>query len=249
MNAIQYYSMLQAKRELRLRRKDRQLAAKVNEFMMAAYGWPEGLPEKPFVAICRQVATARFEDLGAHYIGLKWGLPVLWLEYIKDKFTTSNEDKANLGRLYLFRGWNENQAPILDKIKLTENLRAWENLSLCDIALPWGERLVDFHHRLRHHVLPKADAESFLDCSPWLCRFKGAQSYYPYLLALSVHRQIMLEDFDYEKERAFRKAVVIPAYQKIAKELNVQPLVVRLPWQQHYGWYPAVVREYVSGAS
>lgn len=249
MADIQYFTLAQAKKEIKQRRKDSQLVAKVNEFL-ASFQVPPvaGLPERPFIAVYRQLATARFEDLEITRQALEHGLPVLWLEYLADIFTSTNEDKVVFWKLYLFSGRDHNNGPILDKVKLAPDINAWEGQPLNGIKLPSGESLVAFHHRLRYRVLPQAVAESCVDNSPVLKFLGRPKHYYPYFLALLIHRAILLEDFDHPKEVQFRQDIVVPAYQKVCQVLGVPPLIVRLPWQEHFAWYPKAVLEHINGA-
>lgn len=99
-------------------------------------------------ALCRQVATARIEEVGFFMTCKSLGLKPLNLTYNEDAFNTNNRDKVHLIKLPFITGHSKNGDPIVRYKKITDFPRAGKMLNKISIDGN-GTNLPRYHHDLR----------------------------------------------------------------------------------------------------
>lgn len=236
-----YFSPEEAKQELMRRRSDPLLIKAVRE---VTGDLPHGLSEsEPFAALIRHVATARMEDVEFVAEMTRIGLSPIWVEYTQDLFTSRNPDKNALWKMFIFKGQSKKGNDRTARFRVIHDPCSWEHKQICDLVTPWGESLVEFHHRLRYEVFPPHIAERFIDASCWLKRHGGKASlYYRAYLSLFMTHGILCEDFEEFPDQPanypeFRENVFLPNWEWVVEKFGMSPIIVRLPWKKHLDWY------------
>ena len=145
--------------EIQTRKADKtRLDEQINVFAKKEFGISDftGISEqnlflspcRPHGILCRQVATARIEEicsfLSCGYLGLS---PVNFTFGI-DTFSTRNADKVNLVKIRFAAGHSKNGQPLIrvEKIADPQNL---EGMILREIMVKDGISLPEYHRRLR----------------------------------------------------------------------------------------------------
>lgn len=213
--------------ELKRRREDKGLQAKVEEYL-AEVGIPEPFRHEPRLTLFRQLATPNIEVSRFLIIADGVEMKPLFLEYFDDKFTSNNEWKLYLGKLAFYEGVGKKGG---DKInyKTIIDFNTYNGDPIKDVQTLWGESLVDFHHRLfdvnySHHA-----KDFFYDGSDWFHRCGGkAELYYRYVLALFICHGILFENLilSDESELNFGKNAFIPAFRFMIEKFGVKPIIV-----------------------
>lgn len=238
-----YYEPEVAVKELMNRFNDLSLKKEVSIFLGHL---PQDFPLYPFAALARPIASARREDFHFFDVAQRLNLPAVWLEYQEDRFSASNIDKIGLCKTYVFRGWGRNGGPKLDRCDVVRNLDLCLGKKMKEIVTDKGESLVDFHHRIHAHAFSNGDGH-YLDLSLWLKHWGKADNYYRPYLTLFICYGILFEEFDDEVSADFRENIFLPAWQNVCRIFGVAPLIVRLPWDQSLGWYPAELQNFFMG--
>jgi len=99
-------------------------------------------------ALCRQVATARIEEVGFSMTCKSLGLKPLDLTYNEDAFSTNNRDKVYLIKLPFITGHSKNGDPIVRYKKIVDFPQAGKMLNKISIDGN-GTNLPKYHHNLR----------------------------------------------------------------------------------------------------
>lgn len=145
--------------ELRSRIRDKsELAAAVNAFAEKEYGIRNYIevtqqnlclsPVRFYGALCRQVATARIEEICYSIACQYLGLSPVNLTFGIDTFSTRNTDKVNLVKNRLVVGHSKNGQPIIRVSKIA-NPQSLEGMILQEIVIDSGQRLLEYHQGLR----------------------------------------------------------------------------------------------------
>lgn len=252
-----YISPTEAKNEL-LRRKKSNNFREIVEIIKSEL-WKNNQPPLPAINggitkayLWRNIASVRLEDIEFDQIACLSGFTPHWLEYQCDRFSSRNQTKIDLVRMFLHSGDGKNGGPKLEKIKLL-NPEEWENKYFQEMITREGEPLVEFHHRIRKSVFPTPKAEMITDISSWI-QSQGSQSKdnYPAFLAMFILNGILFEDFDSpfsgKKEAAlqlnrFKESVFLPAFRKVIEITGEEPLIVKLPSKESLSWYPAMLKD------
>lgn len=256
-----YISPLEAQKELK-RRRSLDNFQEVVEIIKTEL-WKKIEPPLPVLNgkapkayLWRNIASARIEDIEFDLIARSNGFTPHWLEYPDDQYSSWNQTKIDLVRMFLHSGDGKSGGPKLEKIKLL-NPEEWENKPFRDIITHEGEPLVEFHHRIRKIVFPSLGSETITDISSWI-KSQGTQSKdnYPAFLALFVVLNgVLLEDFDSpfsEKREAtiqlnkFKEKVFLPAFRKVIEITGLKPLIVKLPSEQSLSWYPGILKDQIN---
>lgn len=257
---LKEFSAEEAVQELERRRNDEALIHRVCGFIGEV---PEGLPDQPFAALCRQVATARREDFAFEQLAGSMGLMPFWPTYLSDVFTSKNPDKTALCKLPIEdsrqqSGYTRRRIANIGEFDGRVTMR--EVPTQCTFeGMPL--RLPELHQHVRSHVL-NGTAKNTADFSTWLLGqaarqgvFPGngnvAKCYYPQYLSLFVVHGVLIEDFsggpnDSAGLHRFVRDVVKPAATRVADETGCLPLYVKLPWQAGYELYPRTVLDLVN---
>lgn len=216
-----YTSIENAKDEIWLRWNDNALRKEVESFLGEV---PAVLKNEPKAVLFRHLMTPNYECL--HFFDLARGLklkPLGW-EYLEDIFLTINKDKAYLGKMgFMNQPINGNGVRYTRVIRLNEN----EKRKFTDIKTIWGEKFVDFHHRI---LTQRITGLQLFDASQWYASKGGkAKEYYQYFIALFLCHGILFENFVMDgREEEFTCLVVNPSIEKVEKRFGIKPLVIKL---------------------
>lgn len=213
--------------ELLRRRQDVELVKKVEEFLCGDI--PEPLKGYPSAVLFRNLVTPNYEV--RRFISLVDGygkLKPLAFEYTDDKFTSNNELKRMLGKMYFAHSLGRKGGINLDSINVIDFV-ASDGRPIKDVETIWKQSLVDFHHDFLKHCYPEMPLKLF-DASRWLkTKGKRASDYYGPFFTLFITHGILFENMMLdEKEVAFAKNVFVPAFLSVWKEFGVKPLIVAL---------------------
>ena len=244
-----YTPLSEAWEELQRRRQDPELEAKVNKAL--GNDVPAPLLESPRAVLFRNLITPNHEN--RRFVSIVNGfdrLEPLFFEYTKDKFTSNNELKRTLGKLYFTHGRGKKGGVNMDSLNVIDFL-ASDGKSISTLQTLWGQGFVEFHHEFFDDCYKKMPG-SFFDASDWL-RSKGGSSleYYKAFLTLFIRHGILFENMMLDKkERSFAEHVFLPSFLSVCQEIGVKPLIVALEPTEIEGelfWtcYPGVDKAYV----
>ncbi|MCX5903886.1 MAG: hypothetical protein NTV89_10560 [Proteobacteria bacterium] len=238
-----YSTLEEAKEEIWRRWNDAALREKAAEFLGEV---PEALCNKPCAVMYRQITTPNTEFQKFLNMAKKMQLKPVSLEYLEDKFVTTNAFKLSWGKMAFYRGKNKNGEAIFHYTKVVDLVES-DGKKLNEIKTLWGENFVDFHHRISMTNSFKVD---IFDNSKWLIK-KGHKpaDYYPFYLALFICHGILFENFSVdEKEKHFSNEIILPAMKKVKEHFGVKPLIVPLvpehETSDRYWWcYPDYIEK------
>lgn len=214
---IKYFSLDEAREEIKKRWNDVELRKKVEEEL------GDNLisffkSDKPRSVSFRQLISpdnsfCLFQQ-EAKYLDTK---PTI-IEYLDDIFVSLNIEKKGYGRLRVDKGY-------VDIMDFHSN----EKLPLKDIKTLKGEKIVDFHHNL---IAESGLEVDIFDMSKWFKKIgKAKEYYYPLLLHFLTHG-ILFETFicdsEDEKELEFTKKIILPTLKKIKDKFDLDPLIVKM---------------------
>lgn len=145
--------------ELKARQEKREeIEKRIDSWVFAKWGISnfssilgEVLPlngDVPYGALCRQVATARIEEVSFFTTCKLLGLKPLDFTYNEDAFSTSNRDKVHLLKLPVITGHSKNGDPIVKYKKIVEFPKTGKLLSKISVDGN-GTNLPKYHHFLR----------------------------------------------------------------------------------------------------
>jgi hypothetical protein len=217
-NKIRYFSLDEAREEIKKRWNDVELKKKIEEELGDKF-IPFFNSDKPRSILFRQLISP---DNGlclfyqeAKYLDTK---PTV-IENLDDTFVSFNEEKKGYGRLHVNGGY-------VDIMDFHSN----EKLPLKDIKTLNGEKVFDFHHDL----ITKSglDVEIF-DMANWFKKIGRAKDYYYPSLLHAVAHGVVFESFisdseEGESESIFTKNVILPSIEKIYQKFNLTPIIVRM---------------------
>ncbi len=219
-NSFIYTPLEEALAELDKRRNDESIQVDIKA--------PLALQGEAKAVMFRQLVTPNYEI--RRFLSLLDSIklkPLFW-EYHNDKFTSNNEWKHSLGRLFFYHGrGKQGGAKIDSKNAIDFNLANGRKIS--EVKTITGESLIDFHHHLFSRRFPDLDLE-FFDASEWF-HHNGevAKDYYKSFLALFVKDAILFENFMLdEKELSFTRDIFLPAFIEVYRSTGLKPLIVSL---------------------
>lgn len=207
-------------------------------------GLPE-LPEElnnsaPIAIIALHVATARYEDIVFNTLTRRAGFTPVWAELTADSFSDKSDFKRSLIHRRICDGHGRNGGVKLRRENFLDKLPA-NGVSLRDIGRSNGETLLEYHHAIQDRFLPNARR---CDISDWLyAAGKNAKGYYPVALSLYLAHCVLFDDFHGgegggSKLNTFTQKVFNPARAYLINKFGLAPLIVRLPWQTEFAYYP-----------
>lgn len=220
-NAYVYTSLVDAVDQLKERSKNPDL----NLDAIA----PEEMLQKPRAVLFRQIFTSNYESRRFLNLVEASELEPLFCEYYADKFTSNNDYKHSLGRMFFFKGIGKNGgSQIHSRTVLDFNTANGKKIN--DLKTLWGESLIDFHHGLFKSCFMDLPKEDFFDASAWFkAHGESADKYYELFLTLFVQHAILFEDFMLnEKELSFTKDIFLPAFISVRRKTGKKPLIVSL---------------------
>lgn len=215
---------------LREREQDTELQKYVNNTL--PHGLPEVMGGKKSMVLFRHIATPNYEVnrfiIAADSLGEE--LQPLILEYTQDKFNNRSDGKYYLGKIPFYKGRNRRGESLLE-YQVIVDFNESSNKPLNSVTTHWGQSLVDFHHELFEETFTFFKDIKY-DLSEWLKLSGGtAKDYYKSFLKLFLKDGVLFENFyidESQKEFAFNRDIVIPAFKEIYEESGHKPLIVPL---------------------
>lgn len=216
-----YTPIEEAKEEIQKRWKDKDLQAKIEEFIGTDI--PGIFNEGPFAVLGRHVVTSNIETLRFVELAKKSDLNLLGFEYLNDRFLTSNKSKLSLGKISIISKKNRSHMDNFNIIDLQSN----NGKKFSEILTHWGETLINFHHKLLAEHAPEI---KLVDMSDWIKkRGERAVDFYPHYLAMFLRNGILFDNYVLKgNESDFTKEVFLPSYKKVCDHFKIKPLIVQL---------------------
>ena len=191
---------------------------------------PEILKDGPVGMIGRCVDTPDGEFERFLELCKKADIKPVCFEYIKDRFYPGNFTKYGLTNLTSCQGVDKKQKKIVVKEKIInfEEIKG-KKFRMCDLKTLWGENLVDFHHFILLSIFPIMTGR-IIDTSDWFPKSENwIDSYYNYVLSLSICHLVLFDDFDLtEEDEIFTNERVCPIIKKIEKDFGVKPVIIKI---------------------
>lgn len=204
--------------------------------------------EKPIAILARHVATPNFEAFHFVQTAQEMGfLPVVW-QFSGDTFCTKNPDKADLGRMRVYKGKQTNadgtQMDLCEKMRIID-MEKCERKPINTIIAQNGENFVEMHNRLFQMYLPQA---IIWDSTEWLMGHgTNAKEFYIYFLSLFVSHAVLFENFlTVGQEVIFVQNVVRPAIHGLKEKFGFSPLIIPVvpldsESKKIWTWYPQAI--------
>ncbi len=243
---IRYFSLDEAREEIRRRRADGALRQAVEEWLGERM-----LPEfrdRPRAVLFRQLTSPDngfvFFHQCANYLGLR---PFL-LEYHEDQWARKNTEKEALIRPMMREVSGEcRMAGIASR-------KAAHGKSIAEVRTWDGRSLPEFHRELMR--LAGYGEVEWCDHSRWYRGIGKPREYYHYVYVHAMTHGVWFETFaepeESESESCFVEQVVLPARDEIRARFRLDPLIVRLyPEDQsdeedlHWWLYPEPVNSHL----
>lgn len=240
-----YYTIEEAAEELKRRQDDHVLVAHIDAWIHSqGITLPMQLPLSEKAAFfARQIATCRYEDVVFRNMAIAGGFTPIWIEYTADKFISGSSYKRSLVHRFYCAGKGRNGGWKLTK-KNGINVGRYDGRPMSEISLSDGRSLIDYHHALQDQYF---DNPLRVDLSAWLQLFGRSENYYLPFLSMFLSRGVLVDDFHAENyhngantatDLAFAKNVFEPAWNKIVKDVGIQPIIIRLPWFDGMQYFP-----------
>ena len=190
---------------------------------------PSEMLQKPRAVLFRQVLTSNYESRRFMNLVESSELEPLFFEYYSDKFTSNNDFKHSLGRMFFYKGMGKNGGTQIHS-RTVLDFNTANGKKICDLKTIWGESLVDFHHSLFKSCFFDLPASDFFDASLWFKNHgQSAEKYYELFLSLFIEHAILFEDFMLnQKELSFTRDIFLPAFISVHKSRGIKPLIVSL---------------------
>lgn len=211
-----------AKEEIKARWRNADLRNKVETFVGTL---PDPFQQEPRSCLWRHIASLNMESSRFLELSTQSGLSPLFVELLDDKFVSLNVEKRSLVKLPVLQGKNKN-GQLMIRYRAIVAAEHYDGLPFNVIKTLWGERLVDFHHRIfiQHHAqLP------VFDLSAWSQTHGGcAKDWYKAALALSICHGVLFENYitTNGEEQRFCREVVFPAFESVVRVFGIKPLIV-----------------------
>lgn len=226
-NEFVYTSLDSALQEIKKRRSDMILKEKIRKILNDDI--PKVFLDSLKIVLFRQLATPNYELI--RFLNISHALdinPLIW-EYHDDKFTPNNDYKKSLGKMGFYYGDGKKGGARIERKNIIDfNSSNGEKIS--SLKTMRGESLIEFHHNLIAHWLPRINI-SFFDSSEWMKRHgQFANKYYKDYLVLFLANGILFENFVLEdkQEYKFTKEIFLPAFLFVQKKMGIKPLIVAL---------------------
>lgn len=219
-----YTPLSVAKKEIWKRWNDKELRKKVEDFLGGDV--PEVLQKKPRATLVRHVATPNIELSYFLDLAKEINLNPIYLEYSKDRFVAKNKNKYYICKFYIYNGKGKKWGDKVHTVKIVD-FNTSEGKKFINIKTLWGERFIDFHHRILNIFSPEIRT---FDISNWLNK-RGLKSdiFYTHYLSLFVCHGVLFENFlNSGKEKEFTVKIVLPSLKRIENIFGIKPLIVPL---------------------
>jgi hypothetical protein len=222
-----YTSLPEALTELDRRRGNIEIEKKVK--VLLKNDNPEPFNSGPKAVIFRQLSTPNYEIRRFFSIvnAIEALEPLFW-EYHHDKFTSNNEWKHSLGKLFFYHGKGKKDGSKIEAVKIID-FNSSNGKKIKDVQTLWGQSLIDFHHQFFNETF-RTGIDSFFDATEWFHRQGGtAAKYYEPFLSLFIRHGILFENFMLDaKEADFTEKVFLPAFISVWKKTGYKPIIVSL---------------------
>jgi hypothetical protein len=241
-NTIRYFSLDEAREEIKKRWNDVELKKKIEEELGELF--IKEFNDSPRAISFRQIISPD-NGFALFYMKAKYlNTEPLVMEYKKDIFVSFNEEKKGLGKLRVTNNGKKGYFNILD-------FHANEKILLDEVKILDGQLLIDFHHNLMNKF---GYNNVYRDYSDWFKKVGNASSYYYPLLLHCVAHGVFFETLEGDEyENNFTKSIIMPTIEKILVKYGVKPIIVQLyPEKQtdledFFWWsYPPYINEYLS---
>jgi hypothetical protein len=238
--------------ELQQRRKDVALKNQARQFLGASAEEVLKKFSRPRALLFRNIATPTHETIRFLKLAKQMGLKPLILEYLDDKFVSSeNRSKRLLGKMPVYEHTASNGQDIIEYETVCDFNEA-NGKRLADVVCLNDEGLVSLHHRLFRTLTGLNPKTCTADVSDWLKSTGGRpEQYYEQALTLLIRDGILFENFmPFRSESAFAKSIIVPAFEKLKNVYAVKPLIVRLlpeevEMRKIWDSYPRKVKKYI----
>lgn len=220
MYQIPYYSLDQAREEIKKRQHDKALKEKVNKFLSSRF--IPGLGQEPKAALIRSVLSPDSGFDFFYYCSKYIGLEPLIAEYTDDLFVGLSEEKLGLARLRITL--EDNSKKLVDIV----DFKVYHGKKIPEVKVVDDRSLIDFHHDLFKLTDYKFSPE---DISGYFHSFGKPSEYYPYYFANFIVHGVLFENFAIDSEtheKNFTNNVVVGSLEKIKEMFGVYPIIVRL---------------------
>jgi hypothetical protein len=229
-----YTPLSVAREEIQRRWNDKELEKKMKVFLQGDV--PDFLQEEPKAYMARHIASPNFECIRFLKLAEKINLSPVIPEFRDDKFVFINPVKYYLANLRVAKGDCDSET-----MKIVDE-NCFNGKKVCDTETLWGERLMEFHHRIFQNVFKIRDDSVVFDISDWL-RINGRKSdkFYIHFLSLFIRNAVLFENFlaSGEEGDMFRN-IILPSFKKVEEIFGCKPLVVQLlpgDSEQDLHWY------------
>lgn len=183
---------------------------------------PRPVPNQPFAALLRWIATPNHEF--AHFMGRvrQTGLRPLYGEFSSDLFVSCNPEKHRLCKLAFTGSDRQHGLRIVD-------FNGIERKSLAELRTRNGLALSAFHRALQLRAHPESGPCIF-DYSDWMSSSSRDSSGYLARFAPFICHGILFENFidGNESELRFTREKILPSFHQASELFGVRPLIVRL---------------------
>lgn len=230
-----YTNLSDIKKELEIRRSDKNLKDKVLKFW-GEHPFPLDFNE-PKAILSRDIATPNMEV--AYFLDVikELNLNPLFLELHQDKFVSKNKSKYHLGML----GFRQKKQKDLI-LKSIINFNKQEGKMICEIPTISGCGLVSFHHKMLNGEYPECSNSTF-DFSDWFLKTRYlTDDYYLYFLSLFICNGVLFDNYllNDKEEVDFYLKKVEPSFKKAEQIFGVRPLIYPLlpiEFEEDIYWY------------
>jgi hypothetical protein len=234
-----YTTLSEAKKELEKRWNDKELKKKIENFL--GEDLPEIFKEKPRAYLVRDIISPNFEFFYFLDLVKEARLDIGLCEYSGGKLVAKNFNKYHLCRMFFHNGMGKKNGDKIDTFNVIDFNKS-EGKTMNKVKTIWGNKLIDFHHKLLKKIT-KVNPEKIFDITSWFNAHRNkTEYYYLHYLALFLAHGILFENFLFSKgEEEFTRKKIIPSFKKLEKIFGIKPLVVPATLledeSEAYWWY------------
>jgi hypothetical protein len=189
---------------------------------------PSSIAKGGKAVLFRQLITSNYEARRFVNIVDATNLEPLFWEYHTDKFTSNNEWKHSLGKLFFYEGIGKLGGRKINTLNIID-FNTYNGKKILEVKTLWNESLIDFHHSLYESCFKSLQGQVY-DASAWFKENGGtANKYYESFISLFIKHGILFENFMLnEKEIGFTSEIFLPAFIEVYKKTGLKPLIVSL---------------------
>lgn len=218
-----YTSIEEAKEEIWKRWGNQRLKEKIVEFLGDV---PPVFNNEPGAVLGRHIVSPNNELSCFLEHSVRINLKPVCIEYLNDKFSSVNRDKVALAKM-AFISSTDKRGNVIFKYSKVIDFSNCEGIQFDSCKTIWGEKLIDFHHRILSNIHP--DIEYFDGSSLYSSNGGIASGKYRKILALFICYGVLFENFvTNADEQRFAEEVVYPAFKEVEQLFGLKPLVVPL---------------------